>query len=123
MKAVLGAAVSALLLFAGAASAQTTTPPQPPAPSANCTGFTPAPALPDGATANPRQMTAGNEAYQSWGQARLAKLQACRADIEALRAQLNVLEQAYITANTELNTTTQSWQAEAAEYNGRTSRR
>lgn len=120
MKAALGAA-AAMLMFAGTAWAQNTSP-TPPAPSANCSGFAPAPTLPDGATANSRQMNAGNESYQSWGQARIAKLQACRADIEALRTQLNALEQAYIAANTELNAVTQAWQTEAAEYNGRTRR-
>lgn len=121
MKAAFVAA-AVMMLSAGVASAQNTPPAQPPAPSANCSGFAPAPTFPDGATATSRQMNAGNELYQSWGQARIAKLQACRADVEALRAQLNVLEQAYVAANTELNAVTQSWQAEAAEYNGRTRR-
>lgn len=112
MKVLFGAAAAALII---ATSAAAQTPPVNP----NCTGFTPAPALPDGATANNRQMAAGNDAYQGWGQDRLAKLQACRTDIEALRAQLNTLEQAYNTANGELTGVTNSWQAEVAEYNAR----
>ena len=112
MKVLIGAAIAALLI-ASTAAAQT------PAPSPNCSGFTPAPSLPDGATSTRPQMTQGNEQYQAWGTERLAKLQSCRSDIDALRAQLNVLEAAFNSANAELNSVTTNWQAEVAEFNGR----
>ena len=112
MKNLLLGAAAAVALFATPALAQT-------APSANCTGFEAAPALPNGAEATERQINAGNEAYQAWGQTRLNKLNACRADIDALRAQLNALEGAYNTANGELASVTQSWQASVAAYNER----
>lgn len=118
MKVAIGVA-AAVMMFAASAAAQTSTPAAPPAANANCSGFVTPPTFPDGATANARQMTAGNEAYQTWGSQRVARLTACRADIEAMRAQLNALEQAYIAANAELNATTAAWQAEADEYNAR----
>jgi Skp family chaperone for outer membrane proteins len=113
MKVLIGAAVAALA-FASTAAAQ-------PAPqvSANCSGFSAAPTLPDGATATSRQMTSGNDLYQAWGNERVAKLQSCRADVEALRVQLNALEAAYNTANAELASVTGGWEAEVAEYNAR----
>lgn len=112
MKVLIGAAVAALALASSAAA-------QTPQLSANCTGFSAAPTLPDGATATSRQMTDGNDTYQSWGSERVAKLQGCRAEVEALRTQLNALELAYNTANGELASVTNGWQAEVAEYNAR----
>lgn len=123
MKLITGAAAAALVL-ASTALAQTPQTPPTPAPAAvaltaNCSGFAPAPTLPDGATASRDEIAAGNTAYDTWGQARLAKLRLCRADIEALRAQLIPLEQAYTASNTELGGIVTSWQAEVAEFNAR----
>lgn len=111
--------VAGAVLFASASFAQT--PPSPPAPaaSANCSGFAAPPTFPDGAAATAAQMNGGNERYQAWANERVARLQACRADIEALRVQLNALEVAYNGGNGELDTTTRAWQAEVEEFNGR----
>lgn len=112
MKRLIGAAAMALL-FAAPAAAQAQ-----PAPS-NCSDFAPAPTLPDGATADREAIEVGNTQYQTWGQARLAKLQLCRAEIEALRAQLLTFEQSYNSNNGELGTVVTNWQAEVAEFNER----
>ncbi len=113
MKLLIGAAAAALM-FAATAAAQT-----PPTDSAHCSGFQPAPTLPDGATADRAEIAVGNTQYETWGQERLAKLRLCRAEIEALRAQLAPLEQAYTANNTELTSVVTAWQAEVAEFNAR----
>ena len=115
MKVLLGAAVAAFLIATSAAA-------QTPTVTANCSGFAAAPTLPDGATANSRQMMAGNDQYQAWGTERIAKLQSCRADIDAMRTQLNALEEAFNTANGEIRSVTEAWEAEVAEYNARGAR-
>lgn len=114
MRILVGVVTVAMIVLAGPAVAQT-----PPAPSENCAGFDPAPTLPDGATATATQMTRGNEQYQAWGHERTAKLELCRVDVEALRAQADALAAAYNEATIELNNTTTAWQAEAAEFNER----
>jgi hypothetical protein len=113
MKVLIGAAVAALF-FALPAAAQTS-----PTVSPNCSGFVAAPTLPDGADATQAAMTEANTAYQTWGQERIAKLALCRAEIEALRAQLAPLEEGYRGAGIELNATVASWEAEVAEFNAR----
>jgi|CXWL01.1.fsa_nt_gi Skp family chaperone for outer membrane proteins len=113
MRILIGAVAMALIFAAPPASAQAQ-----PAPS-NCSDFAPVPTLPDGATADRDAIEAGNTQYESWGHARLAKLQLCRADIEALRAQLVPLEQSYNSNTEELNTVVANWQVEVAEFNAR----
>ena len=113
MKFLIGAA-AAVLLSAAPAAAQT-----PPSVATNCSDFAPVPSLPDGAAADRAAVAAGNALYETWGQERLAKLRLCRAEIEALRAQLAPLEQGYTTANTELAAFVAAWQAEVAEFNAR----
>jgi hypothetical protein len=120
MKLVIGAAAAALLLVAPvAAQTPPAGPPAAPPVSSNCGNFGPAPTLPDGAAADREQIAAGNTLYDSWGQERLAKLRLCRAEIEALRAQLAPLEQAYTASNTELNGVVAAWTVEVAEFNAR----
>ena len=111
MRLLIGAAAMALLFAAPVAQAQPASP--------NCSDFAPVPSLPDGATADRAAIEAGNAQYETWGQARLAKLQLCRAEIEALRTQLVSFEQAYNSNNGELNTVVTNWQAEVAEFNER----
>lgn len=119
MRVLIGAAAAALL-FASSAVAQTPEPAAPAVPvSPNCTGFDPVPAFPDGATANAAAMAEGNELYQTWGNARLAKLQTCRAEIETMRAQLRPMEEGFTNANNELREAVAAWQAEVEEFNAR----
>lgn len=115
MKVVIGG-VAAAILLASSAWAQTGVP-----ASSACQGFDAAPTLADGASATAAQMSAANQAYQNWAQARVAKLQSCRAEVDALRAQLNALEAGYNTGNGELSAVTQGWQADVEEYNARSS--
>ncbi len=113
MKLLIGAAAAALM-FAATAAAQT-----PPAVSANCSGFAPAPTLPDGAIATRSAVEQANTRYEAWAAARHAKLRLCQAEIEALQEQMNPLVQAFNATNTELNAVVASWQAEVAEFNAR----
>jgi hypothetical protein len=119
MKFVLGA-VAAAMILASPVAAQTPPAPAPvtPAPpvSANCSGFAPAPTLPDGAVVNVNDFNAANTAYTAWGEARLAKLRLCRGEIEALQAQTQVLVEAFNASNSELTAVGASWQAEGAEF-------
>lgn len=102
MKVLIGAAAAAVLLTAAPAFAQNVSP--------NCTGFDPAPTLPDGATANRAAVEAMNTQVQAWADARRTKLLACQADI-------NAMTQAMQAANQERTTLTTAWNAEVAEFN------
>lgn len=113
MRVIVGAA-AAVLLFSSVASAQT-----PVSPSTNCTVFAPAPTAPDGATATSAQINAANTEYQAWGNARLAQLQTCRAEYEAIEAQLNLMRDGYNAANEELRTVGEAFQVEVEEFNAR----
>jgi hypothetical protein len=105
MKVLIGAAAAAVLLVAAPAFAQTNISP-------NCTGFEPAPTLPDGATANRAAVEAMNAQVQAWAEARRDKLLACQADI-------NAMTQAFRTANQEREALTTAWNAEVTEFNAR----
>lgn len=125
MKNAIAAAAAAVLLASPAfAQTPTGTPPttsEASAPAADpgptCSGFAAAPALPDGASATQAQMTAGEAQYQAWGTATLAKLQTCRDEIFAMRAQLTAREQAFNATNSSLRSVTEAWQADVAEFN------
>ncbi|MBY0562848.1 MAG: hypothetical protein K2P58_01580 [Hyphomonadaceae bacterium] len=116
-------AAAAALLMGAPAFAQTpeapATPIAPADPGPTCSGFAAAPALPDGASATQPQMTEGETQYQAWGQATLAKLQSCRDEIYALRAQVQAREQAFNATNASLRAVTETWQADVAEFNER----
>jgi hypothetical protein len=64
-------------------------------------------------------MNEASSGYQSWGNARLAQLQACRAEVATLEAQLEAMRVSFNTANTELRTVGESLQVEIAEFNAR----
>jgi len=106
MKVLIGAAVAALVMAASPAFAQTTTP--------NCTGFDPAPTLPDGASANRAAIEAANAQVQAWSEARRQKLLACQADV-------NAMSQAFNAAEQERRTLQSAWEAEVQEFNARSS--
>lgn len=119
MKLVLGAA-AAVMMFATAALAQTetTAPPAAPAAVANssCAAIAPVPTLPDGAEATMDQVAEADNAYQTWATATQASLQCRRAEHAQAAAQADALLQQHNAGVAALNTTTQTWVAERAEF-------
>lgn len=119
----------AALVSATAASAQTTAPaaPTPPIPPSRCPGFPSPPTLPDGATArNSREMMAADAAFQEWARAVQTVLECRRVEADELRIQALTHEARvteYNEAATRLNSLSQAWSEEAAEYNARRSQR
>jgi len=106
MKVLIGAAAAvAALLMTAPAFAQANISP-------NCTGFAPAPTLPDGATANRAAVEAMSTQVQAWADARRDKLLACQADI-------NAMSQAFNTAQQERQALTTAWNTEVTEFNAR----
>lgn len=114
MKVLIGAAAAMALLVASPALAQTTT-------SACAVQAAPTPALPDGATVTNDAMQAAHAQMSAWAATRQGQLQACRAEIEAMRAQLNGLETTYNQSVGELNTAVAAFAVETEEYNARSS--
>lgn len=131
MKVVFAAALAAFA-FSAAAFAQTPPPPpvnsaaasQTPVPPSRCPAFPAPPTLPDGATArNSRVMQEGDAAYQAYGIATQQVLECRRAEAEELliyARQHEARVQEYNAAVSQLNAVGVAWQAEAAEYNART---
>jgi hypothetical protein len=76
-------AALAVTLFAWQAVAET---PAAPVPPSRCGEMPAAPAVPDGATADRKAMTAATEAYKAWGTAATAALDCRKKEIEELRA-------------------------------------
>lgn len=116
MKLLVGVAVATFML-SGAAFAQT--PPAEAELSANCTGFSPPPSAPDGATARASAMTAAAASYETWLAATQEKQRLCQADVRALelRAQANV--EAYNRFSRGVETASADWAREVEEYNAR----
>lgn len=114
MKLMIGAAAAAVLL-ATPAMAQTTALAMP----ASCSGFEPAPALIDGATATRAQMTETNDRLQAWRVALDAKRATCQADINALRAQLDAAVAAHNAVVDGASAHLTAWNAEVTEFNAR----
>ena len=84
-----------------------------------CVGFAAAPTIPDGATATPEIMSGTDTEFRAWHGAGSAKLQQCRAEVEAMRARLTATETAYNAGVALLNGTRDAWQVEVDEYNAR----
>lgn len=117
-KLLISAAAAAALAFATAASAQTEQAAEVAYPS-QCGELPTAPTLPDGASANNSAMEQGNAAYTAWGQQVQTVLACQRAEAERLNQVANERTAQYNAGAQQLNAVTQSWQAEVAEYNGR----
>ncbi|WP_135210777.1 hypothetical protein [Vitreimonas flagellata] len=115
MKFLIGVA-AATLLMASPALAQT--PTAATAPDV-CVGFAAAPTVPDGATATPEAMSTMDTEFRAWHSAGTAKLQQCRAEVDAMRARLAATETAYNAGVALLNGTRDAWQVEVDEYNAR----
>jgi hypothetical protein len=109
MRVVFCAAAAALFL-APAAVAQTL----PPACS-----FTPAPAIPDGATATNAAMSDAREALQQWRVLRTAEIAACKTAMDQAHAHLNAIETAHNQAIAETDGAIERFTQENAEYSGR----
>lgn len=109
MRLLAGAAV-AVLLLSSQAFAQT------PAGAPSCGGFEPAPTLPDGASANRAAIERANAEYEAWSQARLARLRACKAEVDAFNDQVAAI---YNPAKAELESVVAAWTVEVAEFNAR----
>ena len=112
MKVLFGAAAAGMLLMASSASAQL-------APTANCAGWEAGPTIPDGATANRQAMTQASTEVDAWRLAVEAKQTACRADIDAARAQLEAMVQAYNQAGRDRVALVNAWNTEVQEYSAR----
>lgn len=108
-RVVLGAAGAAMLLMQ-AAAAQTL--------PAACE-FTPAPAVPDGATATNAAMSRAREALAQWRATRVAELTACKAAMDQAHAQLNAIESAHNHGVSETDAVIERFSEENAEYNAR----
>jgi hypothetical protein len=126
MKLFMGVAVAAMLIatpvLAQTAGEATATTPAPVPPSA-CGSPTPAPTLPDGATASREDMATSNTAYVAWAEAYRAIVQCRHAEAQALRAQADARAQEHNAAVEAFNTTSTAWEAEVAEFNARTGSR
>ncbi|MGQ0533140.1 MAG: hypothetical protein ACT4OF_10700 [Caulobacteraceae bacterium] len=115
MKLLLGAtsaAVAAACILAQTAVAQTALPPA-------CASFTPAPAIPDGATATNAAMNSAREALQQWRTTRAAEIAACKGALDQVQAQLNTIQVAHNQAVTETDAAIAQFAAENAEYTER----
>lgn len=110
MRILLGA-TAALMLMAAPAFAQTTLPSQ-------CS-FTPAPAIPDGASATNQQMTAARTALAAWTTTRQAEIAACDAAARALDDQAKAAAAAHNAALAETNAAIARFTEENSEYGAR----
>jgi hypothetical protein len=110
-----GLAATTVLLIEPAA-AQTAPPPE-------CVSFTPAPALPDGATASNTAMRQAREALEAWRGVRAAELAACTAASQQLEVQARAGAAAHNTAASEVDALIERFAAENDEYNQRRSAR
>jgi hypothetical protein len=122
MKVIMGVAVAAVL-FAAPALAQTTPAPAAAIPPSSCGEATPAPTLPDGATASRQDMEAANTAYTAWAEAYRTNVQCRHDEAEALQAQASARAAEHNAAVETFNTTIAAWQADVAEYNARPANR
>lgn len=112
MKSVVsGVAAAALAVLTSVALAQ-------PAPAQTC-AFTPAPTIPDGATATNAAMVAAREALQQWRTVRAAEIAACKVSVDEAQARLNALQAAHNRAVTETDAAVAQFAAENAEYSAR----
>lgn len=113
LKALL-AATSAFMMIASPVLAQTTVV----APPTQC-NFTPAPAVPDGATATNTAMQRARDALETWRATRQTELAACNSAAQTLQAQAQAAAAAHNAAATEADATITRFIAENTEYNAR----
>lgn len=104
------------------AAAQSSQPAAPAASAPRCPELPADPRLPDGARANAAAMRRGDQAYQTWMRAFQAALSCRNAEIDELRALEASKRAEYNAAAQRLNSVTQGWVGEAAEFNARPQR-
>lgn len=125
MKNFIGAAAFALAMSAGSAFAEeAAAPAQPELPAAaasQCSVVAPpaAPTLPDGAVADGRAMTAGNETYQTWFQEMRPAYDCHRDEYRQALANYQARLEEFRPWNERANGVSQAWEAEVTEYNER----
>lgn len=126
MKVLLGA-VSAMLIMAGAAVAQTTpeTPATPAvvAPPSRCPAVATAPTPPDGATATAEQIQTATAAYETWRLATVENLACRRQEALELQAAVQARVQEFNAANQAAAAAGAAMQAQVEAYNARGGRR
>jgi hypothetical protein len=111
MKVLLGAA-AAVMMLASPALAQTGAP-------AQCAAFTPAPEIPDGASASNTQMREAREALEAWRGTRATEIAACHAVLQQLQAQVTAGTQAHNAAVADTDATIAQFTAENTEHTAR----
>ena len=84
-----------------------------------CASFTSGPRIPNGETASNAAMVSARGAVDAWRSTRQAEVEACRAAIERVQAQLNAMQTAHNQAVTETDTVIAQFAAENAEYAAR----
>lgn len=94
------------------AAAQQTLPPE-------CATFTPAPAIPDGATADNSDMREARAALEAWRTTRRAELSACEAASRALDQRAQAAMSAHNAAATETEELVERFATENQEYTAR----
>lgn len=94
------------------AAAQEALPPE-------CATFTPAPTVPDGATANNSAMREARAALEAWRTTRRAELGACEAASRALNQRAQAAMSAHNAAATETEALAERFAAENQEYTAR----
>ncbi|MEZ5961327.1 MAG: hypothetical protein R3C30_13005 [Hyphomonadaceae bacterium] len=100
MRLILAAALFAA--FTMSAQAQETTTQAPAAvPPSSCAAIVPAPAAPDGATANEAQMREAVAAFEAWRTTEQGTLDCRRAEADALRMQAQARADEYRAAQTD----------------------
>ena len=120
MRLLIGAALAAFLVAAPAA-AQDTSAAQ--APLASRCGEMPAlPELPDGARANERAMTQGQERFTAWRTAAEPVIQCRNAEMAAWRQQYEAIGARNETEGAAAAGFVTNWAAEVEEYNARNQR-
>lgn len=109
---VCAAAAIAVMAYATSTQAQ-------PASGDACGAFTSGPRIPDGATASNAAMNTARTAVDTWRTTRRAEVDACRAAIERVQAQLNAMQTAHNQAVTETDAVIAQFAQENAEYAAR----
>lgn len=124
MKAVVGAALAALLLATPAFAQVTETPPPgalpPPGPT-QCGAMPARPEMPDGASANRGAMVSANERFTAWVSASQTYLECIRQEADQSASTYQARRDEYNTQRDALRSSVESWTAETAEFNSRSS--
>ncbi|MBL8530592.1 MAG: hypothetical protein JNK94_02555 [Hyphomonadaceae bacterium] len=120
MKVIVGAALAAVLLATPALAQQSGSDALPPPAATQCGAMPETPQLPDGANANRAAMVQANERFTAWVTASQTYLECVRHEADAAAATYQARRDEYNTKRDTLRTAVDSWTAETAEFNSRT---